>query len=596
MKRISMGAAFVILVLCNSALAQESTYFLHNIGAIDNYLSSDFVGGGLDNEELKVGGWGDFYDTLIKFDVSSLPSSVDSVQLHLYTQVRNDRSPVSMSLDRVDSPWESSTRWADRPQYTAIRELAAPSYGSWYIIDITDLYRSWKSGASNNQGIQLRPSDNNRHMNLFNSSQYMGDSSLRPKLVISQSNTTVPPPSEGWVRVSGQVMRGSQPVCALVLANGQNMFTCDGQGRFNLNVPLDQNGQVTLFAFASGFAPFREVLTPGQALDTTVDMTYAGSPPQLQVGYSSNSLDGQNRSVVSGTISKDNTPVCALVLANGQHIFSCDQSLGQFSLNVPLDASGNITLFAFASGFAPYRTTISSSNSGNASQLYFVSSRGTVGEVDTGTGEVISTLSAGSGYQSEDVAFGVDGMYAITALGALYKTEIEQLGSGSGSLTGDPARFIGNTGVSLVDDLLFRDGNLYGVNVSDEFYEFNTQTGFGTFLFDTNDYDTFGEDAYSLDAATTGPDGDIYGAYSSRDGVELFKIDMGTGFKSESTFYSVSGVPNVPPLVDVAYVNGEFIGLDDQKRLFRFDESSQTVSPYAAIDSSAIHLLGLASR
>ena len=45
------------------------------------------------------------------------------------------------------------------------------------------------------------------------------------------------------------------PICAMVLANGQFMFTCDGTGSYALNIPLDTNGQFKLQVYADGFAP-----------------------------------------------------------------------------------------------------------------------------------------------------------------------------------------------------------------------------------------------------------------------------------------------------------------------------------------------------
>jgi hypothetical protein len=35
------------------------------------------------------------------------------------------------------------------------------------------------------------------------------------------------------------------------------MFSCGGTGGYNLDVPLDSNGQVTLQGFAAGFAPYK---------------------------------------------------------------------------------------------------------------------------------------------------------------------------------------------------------------------------------------------------------------------------------------------------------------------------------------------------
>jgi len=45
------------------------------------------------------------------------------------------------------------------------------------------------------------------------------------------------------------------PICAMVLANGQFMFSCNGTGSYALNVPLDINGQFKLQVYADGFAP-----------------------------------------------------------------------------------------------------------------------------------------------------------------------------------------------------------------------------------------------------------------------------------------------------------------------------------------------------
>jgi hypothetical protein len=59
------------------------------------------------------------------------------------------------------------------------------------------------------------------------------------------------------INIAGRVLlQDSQtPVCAMVLANGQFMFTCDGTGSYALNIPLDNNGQFKLQVYADGFAP-----------------------------------------------------------------------------------------------------------------------------------------------------------------------------------------------------------------------------------------------------------------------------------------------------------------------------------------------------
>ena len=157
------------------------------------------------------------------------------------------------------------------------------------------------------------------------------------------------------VPVAGKVMFGSTSLCAMVIANGQNRFSCSGDGSFNLMVPLDANGKVTLMTFAQGFAPFRQTLSPAQVANITVDMKRESEGRSLTVIHSARASTRAGWTVVSGSIEFNGSPVCALMLANGQHMFTCNASLGQFSLEVPLDASGKVTLFAFVSGFQPFK-------------------------------------------------------------------------------------------------------------------------------------------------------------------------------------------------------------------------------------------------
>ena len=64
------------------------------------------------------------------------------------------------------------------------------------------------------------------------------------------------------INITGTIfLQDSQtPVCAMVLANGQFMFSCDGTGRYSLNIPLDTNGQFKLQVYADGFAPATKIL------------------------------------------------------------------------------------------------------------------------------------------------------------------------------------------------------------------------------------------------------------------------------------------------------------------------------------------------
>ena len=71
------------------------------------------------------------------------------------------------------------------------------------------------------------------------------------------------------INISGKVLiqDGQTPICAMVLANGQFMFSCDGTGSYALNIPLDTNGQFKLQVYADGFAPTIQTFDEFQAMN-----------------------------------------------------------------------------------------------------------------------------------------------------------------------------------------------------------------------------------------------------------------------------------------------------------------------------------------
>ena len=58
---------------------------------------------------------------------------------------------------------------------------------------------------------------------------------------------------------------GDTPVCAMVLANGSYVFSCDDEGSYELAFPLDGNGQFTLQVYADGFAPEIQIFDASSA-------------------------------------------------------------------------------------------------------------------------------------------------------------------------------------------------------------------------------------------------------------------------------------------------------------------------------------------
>jgi hypothetical protein len=162
-----------------------------------------------------------------------------------------------------------------------------------------------------------------------------------------------------WTNINGTVRYNGTPVCAMVLANGQYMFTCgDSLGLFDLEVPLDGNGQITVYAFCSGMAPFKQIIYPADGENMQIELERDDGGRGMGVTYT---LDAINTTWarLSGEFSYNGTPLCAMALANGQYMFTCSGD-GSFSLDVPLDSNGGVTFYGFCSGFAPYKYVFTS--------------------------------------------------------------------------------------------------------------------------------------------------------------------------------------------------------------------------------------------
>ncbi len=160
-----------------------------------------------------------------------------------------------------------------------------------------------------------------------------------------------------WINLSGSVTDDGTDLCAMVLANGQYMFTCkDNLGQYNLDVPVNANGQVTLYGFCSGRAPFKQVLTPTASVESQdITMTQAlPDSPVMTLTHTVGPSSNQGWVTLSGSATYNGMPLNMMVLANGQYMFTPKAS-GAYSLEVPLDDNGQITLYGFCAGFQPYR-------------------------------------------------------------------------------------------------------------------------------------------------------------------------------------------------------------------------------------------------
>jgi len=158
------------------------------------------------------------------------------------------------------------------------------------------------------------------------------------------------------VDISGTVKTADgTDICAMVLASGQFTFSCNPPGVFSLtDLPQENAGTVKRQIYADGFFPKIDILMG--STDEAVVMTRSGTCPSYNTPYDPGVFpDSAGKRIdISGSVLLQNTqtPICALVLANGEHMFSCDGS-GSYALNIPLDTNGQFKLQVYADGFAP---------------------------------------------------------------------------------------------------------------------------------------------------------------------------------------------------------------------------------------------------
>ena len=153
----------------------------------------------------------------------------------------------------------------------------------------------------------------------------------------------------------------------MVLASGQFMFSCSPVGVFSLpDLPREQDGTVKRQIYADGFFPKIDILT-GSSEDAVV-LTRSGTCPSYSDQYDPAVVPGSvgKRIDITGKVLSQNsqTPTCAMVLANGEHSFSCDGS-GSYALVIPLDNKGQFKLQVYADGFAPATQTFDEFSAAN---------------------------------------------------------------------------------------------------------------------------------------------------------------------------------------------------------------------------------------
>lgn len=210
-----------------------------------------------DSEYLSYGGWGDYYYDYLEFDLTGTPNANDTIsaELYLYSKSQPANNP-QFQIRRITEPWAEAEVSIYSNPASEYYKNAPPVVYEWNIFDITELYKDWKDGVFSNYGIKLLPTYNNHSNSAFFSSDYMGDPSLRPKLVITYKASEEPevnnPPVLG--EIENQAVNEGEYLAFSLMAtdpDGDNLtFSADNlpagatfsSGIFEWTPDYDQSG------------------------------------------------------------------------------------------------------------------------------------------------------------------------------------------------------------------------------------------------------------------------------------------------------------------------------------------------------------------
>jgi len=140
----------------NSSTATNDSY-VDEPNPDTNYGSGNFMRVGTADADGNQ-----YYETLLQFDISSLPDDVTQVLLKIdvYSSNITGTDSIEIGVYSVSASWDEGTvTWNNKPAAGSICydtvSFDANSDG-WVSFDITDLYLDWKTGRITNNGLYLK--------------------------------------------------------------------------------------------------------------------------------------------------------------------------------------------------------------------------------------------------------------------------------------------------------------------------------------------------------------------------------------------------------------------------------------------------------
>jgi murein DD-endopeptidase MepM/ murein hydrolase activator NlpD len=232
---------------------------LYNSGpGMDTWFGTTFNTTAQHDSRLRIGGWGDAYYTLLRFDLSGLPQFATTANIWLAPI--NEGAPTPINWYGIGSQWHSSTVTRDNFPYASLVSLFStpnPTQGFWYVVDITSSYNQWRVGTGPlNYGFLLAPVQNNNNFSTFTSSTPAD--SLGPWLQVIYD----PQVNDSVLKLKWPLATPRSSLSVTLPFGGQSTITCsDGSAKEHNGVDYSATAETAVYAAEDGIV--QEVFDDG---------------------------------------------------------------------------------------------------------------------------------------------------------------------------------------------------------------------------------------------------------------------------------------------------------------------------------------------
>ncbi len=173
-----MKACLLLVVLMNllvsSVFGYPERYYIRNDAVTaDKWFGTHYYTTGVNDQIMKIGGWGDNYYALFMMPVHlNVPGRklLHSATLNMYSF--GSLRPTSMKKSFIVTPWsETSTTDHWNIKVRTPISIPEPQVNGPYSIDILDEMYLWLNFPNTNRGIAFIPENNDNRANIFLSSE-----------------------------------------------------------------------------------------------------------------------------------------------------------------------------------------------------------------------------------------------------------------------------------------------------------------------------------------------------------------------------------------------------------------------------------------